>query len=71
VLIKLAKSIQDLRIDMPAIGVQTIERMHESRLTALVIEANKTIMLDPQAVLQAAAKVGIAIVAASELEQLG
>lgn len=70
-LIKLAKSIQDLRIDMPAIGVQTIERMHESRLTALVIEANKTIMLDPQAVLQAAAKVGIAIVAASALEQLG
>jgi DUF1009 family protein len=70
VLVKLAKSIQDLRIDLPAIGVKTIELMEENKLTALVVEAGRCIMLDPQAILQAAEARGIAIVAAETIEQL-
>jgi hypothetical protein len=70
VLVKLAKPIQDLRIDLPAIGVRTMELMHENRITALVLEAGKAIMLDPQGILEAANRLGIAIVAAETVEQL-
>ena len=70
VLIKLAKSIQDLRIDLPAVGVKTIELMHQNRLTALVIEAGRSIMLEPQEVLQKAQSCDIAIYAAEKIEDL-
>lgn len=70
VLVKLAKPIQDLRIDLPAIGVRTIELMHENRITALVVEAGKAIMLDPQGILYAAHRLDIAIVAAEDSSQL-
>ena len=70
VLVKLAKPIQDLRIDLPAIGVRTIELMHENRITALVVEAGKAIMLDPQGILEAAHRLDIAIVAAEDISQL-
>jgi DUF1009 family protein len=69
-LVKLAKPIQDLRIDLPAIGVRTIELMHENRITALVVEAGKAIMLDPQGILEAAHRLDIAIVAAEDISQL-
>lgn len=70
VLVKLAKSIQDLRIDLPAVGVKTIELMHQNRLTALIIEAGKSIMLEPQEVLQKAQSCDIAIYAAEKIEDL-
>jgi DUF1009 family protein len=70
VLVKLAKPIQDLRIDLPAIGVRTIELMHENRVSALVVEAGKAIMLDPQGILEAANRLDIAIVAAEDISQL-
>jgi len=70
VLVKLAKPIQDLRIDLPAIGVRTIELMHDNRISALVMEAGKAIMLDPQGILDAAHRLDIAIVAAEDLSQL-
>jgi len=70
VLVKLAKPIQDLRIDLPAIGARTIELMHENRITALVVEAGKAIMLDPQGILEAAHRLDIAIVAAEDVSQL-
>jgi DUF1009 family protein len=44
--------------------------MHENRLTALVVEAGKAIMLDPQGILEAAERRGIAIFAAESIEQL-
>jgi DUF1009 family protein len=44
--------------------------MHENRITALVMEAGKAIMLDPQGILEAANRLGIAIVAAETVEQL-
>ncbi len=69
-MVKLAKPIQDLRIDLPAIGVRTIELMRESRISALVVEAGKAIMLDPQGIIDTANRLGIAIVAAESVEQL-
>jgi len=70
VLVKLAKPHQELRIDLPAIGVRTLELMRESRISALVIEAGKAIMLDPQGILEAANRLDIAIVAAETKDQL-
>jgi DUF1009 family protein len=71
VLVKLAKSIQDLRIDLPAVGVKTIELMHQHKLSALIVEAGKSIMLEPQEVLEAAERYGIAIVAGEQIGDLG
>jgi UDP-2,3-diacylglucosamine hydrolase len=70
VLVKLSKPIQDLRIDLPTIGVGTIESARASRLSAVVVEAGRSIMLDPQAVIDAANRLGIAVVAAEGIEQL-
>lgn len=70
VLIKLAKSIQDLRIDLPTIGLKTIEQMRESNLSALIIEAEKSITLEPQELVEAADSAGIAILAACTIDDL-
>ena len=70
VLIKLAKSIQDLRIDLPAIGLKTIEQMLASNLSALIIEAEKSIALEPQELVEAANNAGISIFAARAIEDL-
>lgn len=70
VLVKLAKSIQDLRIDLPAVGVKTIELMKENKLSALIVEAHKSIMLEPQEVVQLADAHQISILAASGIEDL-
>lgn len=61
VVVKLAKPQQDLRLDVPAIGPQTIEVMKAAGLTALVIEAEKCVLLRPQEVITAASAAGIAI----------
>jgi DUF1009 family protein len=64
VLIKLAKMHQDLRADLPAVGVKTLEQMKESNLSLLVIEAGKCLMLEPQNFLERAMQLNIAVVAA-------
>jgi DUF1009 family protein len=70
VLVKLAKSIQDLRIDLPTIGLKTIEQMRESNLSALIIEAERSITLEPQELVEAANNAGIAILATRTIEDL-
>ncbi|MEY4699873.1 MAG: hypothetical protein RL326_60 [Pseudomonadota bacterium] len=70
VLVKLAKSIQDLRVDLPAVGTKTLEAMHASNLGTLVVEAGKCLMHDPQAVLEKAIAYDITIVAAERKEDL-
>lgn len=47
VLIKLVKPQQDLRLDLPTVGPQTILSMKEAELSALAIEAQKTVIIDP------------------------
>lgn len=70
VLVKLAKPIQDLRVDLPAIGTKTIQGMRESNLGTLIIEAGKCLIHDPQAVLEKAIACDITIVAAERKEDL-
>ena len=61
--VKLAKPNQDLRFDVPVIGTGTIEVMTRLGVTALAIEAHKTLMIDRTELLRAADSASIAIVA--------
>ena len=61
--VKLAKPNQDMRFDVPVIGVATIQEMHKAGATCLAIEAGRTLMFDPPAIIAAADAAGIAIVA--------
>ena len=62
--VKVAKPKQDMRFDVPVIGLSTLETMLRAGATCLSIEAGKTLLFDRDAVLERASKAGIAIVAA-------
>jgi len=61
--VKVAKPNQDMRFDVPVIGVATIATMHQAGATCLCIEAERTLLFDSEAILTAADAAGIAIVA--------
>ena len=61
--IKIAKPNQDMRFDVPVIGVNTIEVMRNAGATCLAVDAGKCLLLDGNAVNAAADAAGIAIVA--------
>lgn len=60
--VKVAKPGQDMRFDVPAVGVQTIQTMREAGARVLALEAGMTILLDEAEVCRLADKAGIAIV---------
>lgn len=51
-LIKVAKPNQDTRFDVPCVGPTTISTCHESGVDGIVIDANKTIILEQEKVRQ-------------------
>jgi DUF1009 family protein len=61
--VKVAKPNQDMRFDVPVIGVATIHTMQAAGATCLALEAERTLMFDPAAIVAAANLAGIAIVA--------
>lgn len=60
--IKVAKPNQDMRFDVPVIGLATIQAMQRAGASAMSIDAGKTLIFDRDAVLGAANHAGIAIV---------
>ena len=60
--VKVAKPNQDMRFDVPVIGVATIDAMRAAGATALSIDEGKTLILDGDAVFTAADAAGISIV---------
>jgi DUF1009 family protein len=64
-IVKVAKPNQDMRFDVPVVGVATVEAMQAAAATALSIDAGRTLMFDRPAVTAAADRAGIAIVARS------
>ncbi len=62
-LVKVAKPQQDMRFDVPTIGLTTIENLHKARARVLAIEADKTILLDQDQVIALADRYGLSIVA--------
>jgi DUF1009 family protein len=61
--VKVAKPNQDMRFDVPVVGVATIETMRRAGATCLALEAERTLMFDPAAIVAAADLAGITIVA--------
>jgi len=61
--VKLAKPNQDMRFDVPVIGVPTIEAMVEAGATCLCITAGKTLMFDREEMIRTADSKKIAVVA--------
>ncbi len=60
--VKVAKPKQDLRFDVPVIGVATIETMAAAGARCLAIEAGRTLLFDRAAIVARADAEGIAIV---------
>ncbi|MBA3768568.1 MAG: LpxI family protein, partial [Acidobacteria bacterium] len=61
--VKLAKPDQDMRFDVPVVGVPTIESMVEAGATCLCITAGKTLMFDHEQMLKLADEKRISVVA--------
>jgi UDP-2,3-diacylglucosamine hydrolase len=61
--VKIAKPNQDMRFDVPVIGVGTIDSMRDAGASCLAIDAAKCLLLDGAAVVHAANQAGIAVVA--------
>ncbi len=62
--VKVAKPNQDMRFDVPVIGISTVETMIRAGATCLSIEAGRTLLFDREAMLKRASDAGITIVAA-------
>ena len=62
ILIKTSKPNQDQRFDVPCVGPDTIRSLAENGAKCLVVEANKTMILDKPQTIELANKLGIGIV---------
>ncbi|MFO0908268.1 MAG: LpxI family protein [Isosphaeraceae bacterium] len=65
-LVKVAKPEQDMRFDVPTVGISTIENLHKARAKVLAIEAERTIVIDQADVVALADRYGLTIVALSD-----
>src|SRR5277367_766112 len=64
--VKIAKPNQDMRFDVPVIGVKTIEVMRSAGATCLAIDAGKCLLLDGEKIIDEANAAGITVLADSE-----
>ncbi|HET7617141.1 MAG TPA: UDP-2,3-diacylglucosamine diphosphatase LpxI [Vicinamibacterales bacterium] len=60
--VKVAKPNQDMRFDVPVVGVATITAMRAAGATALAIDAGRTLVMDGERFVDAADECGIAVV---------
>lgn len=68
VVIKVSKPKQDMRFDVPVIGLTTINKLKEVKVSAMAIEAGKTLFFDQEAVLNEANLHKISLIAVSPFE---
>jgi DUF1009 family protein len=61
--VKIAKPDQDMRFDVPVVGVPTLEAMNSAGATCLCITAGKTLMFDRDEMIRLANEKTIAIIA--------
>jgi len=60
--VKIAKPGQDMRFDVPVVGVKTIETMARAGASCLAVDAGRCLLLDGEAMMRAADEAGIAVV---------
>lgn len=70
-LVKVSKPQQDMRFDVPTIGISTVENLRKAGARCLAIEANKTIVIDQADVIALADRYGLTIVAVDPAEVAG
>lgn len=70
-IVKVAKPNQDMRFDVPVIGLATIAAMRAAGASALSVDAGRTLVLDGDAVYAAANEAGIAVVGRPRSQQRG
>src|SRR5258707_5774261 len=63
--VKVAKPNQDMRFDVPVIGVKTVQTMQRAGASCLAVDAGKCLFLDGGSIVETADKAGISIVAAA------
>ncbi len=61
--VKIAKPKQDMRFDVPVIGVKTIETMVRAGASCLAVDAGRCLLLDGEAIIRAADGAGVALCA--------
>jgi len=61
VVVKVSKPAQDMRFDVPVVGLPTMEVMKRANATALAIDARRTLMMDREQMIRTADEAGIAI----------
>jgi hypothetical protein len=62
IVVKVAKPNQDMRFDVPVVGVPTIEAMCAAGAAVLSVDAGKTLMIDGDATIRAADEAGVAVI---------
>ena len=67
--VKVAKPNQDMRFDVPVVGVATIDAMKAAGATAITIDAGKTLLVDGDRFIEAADAAGIAVVGRAPQER--
>lgn len=70
-IVKVAKPAQDMRFDVPVIGIATIQAMRIAGASALSIDAERTLVLDGERVIESADEAGIAIIGRPRSDQRG
>jgi DUF1009 family protein len=61
VVVKVSKPGQDMRFDVPVVGLPTIEQMKSAGATALALDAGRTLLFDRAQLIERADAAGIAI----------
>jgi DUF1009 family protein len=61
--VKVAKPNQDMRFDVPVVGLHTVETMKQAGATCLALDAGRCLILDKEALLETANQAGICILA--------
>jgi DUF1009 family protein len=61
IVVKVSKPGQDMRFDVPVVGLSTIEQMKSARATALALDAGRTLLFDRTKLIEQADAAGIAI----------
>lgn len=62
IMVKVSKPRQDMRFDVPVVGVETMRIAAESNIRVIAVEANKTLLLEREAIVDLAARSNVSIV---------
>jgi DUF1009 family protein len=62
VVVKVSKPNQDLRFDVPSVGLETVKTMAKVNATVLAVESGKTLIFDRQEMINYADEVGISVI---------